>query len=93
MINNSSWFIAIADKVLRKQAPNQEPTLELHSRGAQSVEGHHRSVGPDMERKSRGRLIKKIKVKLTQQSQRPLQGNGMAAMSKTHVENFWDHTI
>ena len=40
-------------------APNQEPSLELHSRAAPSVEAHHRSVHPEAGRNSGGRRIKK----------------------------------
>ena len=36
-----------------------EPALELHSRAVPSVEAHHRSVGPDTGRISRGRQLKK----------------------------------
>ena len=38
---------------------NSEPTLELHSRAAQSVEAHHRVNSPDTGRNSGGRRIKK----------------------------------
>ena len=44
----------------RLQAPNQEPTLELHSRDAPSVEAHHRVNGPDTGRNSGGRRKKKL---------------------------------
>ena len=43
-----------------QNALNHEPALELHSRAAPSVEAHHRVNGPDTERNSGGRWIKKI---------------------------------
>ena len=43
-----------------QNALNHEPALELHSRAAPSVEAHHRINGPDTERNSGGRWIKKI---------------------------------
>ena len=42
-----------------EQAPNKEPTLELHSRAAPRFEAHHPVHGPDTERNSGGRRIKK----------------------------------
>ena len=47
------------------KAPNQEPTLELHSRAAPSVEAHHRVSGPTTGRNSGGRqIIKKTLYKI-----------------------------
>ena len=36
--------------------PESEPALDLISRAAPSVDAHHRSVGPNAGRNSRGRL-------------------------------------
>ena len=41
------------------QAPKLEPTLELHSRAAPSVEAHHGIDDPDTGKNSGGRRIKK----------------------------------
>ena len=39
------------------EAPNQEPTLELHNRAVPSVEAHQGVNGPDTGRNSGGRWI------------------------------------
>ena len=45
-------------------SPKSEPTLDLHSRAAPSVEAHHHSGGPDKGRNSGGRRIKKCVINL-----------------------------
>ena len=45
-------------------SPKSEPTLELHSRAAPSVEAHHHVSSPNTGRNSGGRWIKKLKFKI-----------------------------
>ena len=47
-----------------REAPNQEPVLELHSRAVPSVEVHHCVNGPDTGRNSGGRWKKCILCKI-----------------------------
>ena len=55
------YNIEPSDTIVPKKAPNQEPTLELHSRAAPSVEAHHCVNGPDRKKFRRKADKKKLR--------------------------------